>query len=289
MPYLLACLIQHREWLKQNLHQNHPLFRQRVWTSGIMSTVEGRILSGVEARKKSKMKATGIPPHVTIQSKLKDVEHSITLLQQKVQELLGKLPNELTQEMLSHFQINGAVPITSQQFTTMIEQLETRLKERDAILLRQVQTPQVTVNESPASGSNRLWTWGGGLHPVPEGFEFPTANLNTLWHLWFGGIPAQQIGPLKSLKCTDLKKKDKSRLAKARQVIEKLVAQLPAANRTGLTSLTAASRDQLYEQAFRSFFEVICGGQSMASRNYGDHSYLTWYDKIRIQERGTVS
>ena len=32
LPFLLASVIYHREWLESNLHRDHPLFISRVWT-----------------------------------------------------------------------------------------------------------------------------------------------------------------------------------------------------------------------------------------------------------------
>ena len=36
LPRLLASLVYHQDWLKNKLPFTHPLFQQRVWTSGIM-------------------------------------------------------------------------------------------------------------------------------------------------------------------------------------------------------------------------------------------------------------
>lgn len=43
VSYLLASIIFHADWLKANLDENHPLFTQPVWTSGIIGELRNAV------------------------------------------------------------------------------------------------------------------------------------------------------------------------------------------------------------------------------------------------------
>lgn len=45
MVYLLASLIYHKQWLSDNFTSHHPLFQQRVWTSGIMNELADKVVT----------------------------------------------------------------------------------------------------------------------------------------------------------------------------------------------------------------------------------------------------
>jgi hypothetical protein len=66
IPYLLASLVYHSEWLQSTLPAQHPLFLQRVWTSGIISRLKSKVHLGRVFNQATGMKSTGIPPSVVI-------------------------------------------------------------------------------------------------------------------------------------------------------------------------------------------------------------------------------
>lgn len=39
-PFLLASLVYHMDWLKDNLPTSYPLFISRVWTSGLLDRLK---------------------------------------------------------------------------------------------------------------------------------------------------------------------------------------------------------------------------------------------------------
>ena len=48
------------------------------------------------------------------------------------------------------------------------------------------------------------WTWGGRIHPVPEGWCLPKGNVSMLFNLWVNGNPAKHLRPYRFLKGWDL-------------------------------------------------------------------------------------
>ena len=66
LPCLLASLAYHHDWLLETLLPNHPLFFQRIWTSGILQRLRPKVLTGVFHNDVSRMNATGVPPYVNL-------------------------------------------------------------------------------------------------------------------------------------------------------------------------------------------------------------------------------
>ena len=36
IPFLLASLVYHRKWIEETFDKAHPIFKSRVWTSGLL-------------------------------------------------------------------------------------------------------------------------------------------------------------------------------------------------------------------------------------------------------------
>jgi hypothetical protein len=146
IPFLLASLIYHQPYLVslQATNPRHPLFLQRVWTSGVLV-------------------------------RLKDMRLEIV-------SKLEQLPEALKQSMLENFQVEGTVPITRHEMQEMmrssIGELQRTIENSlNSIASRSI--PTATYVNAPIAGHvNNVahyttWNWKGRLHPVPEDFEFP--------------------------------------------------------------------------------------------------------------------
>ncbi len=77
VPYLLASLSYHTEWLKCALHHTHPIFLSPVWTTGILISLKESVTSGYMLNSTSGLKATGIPPWVVITTRLNLLENVV--------------------------------------------------------------------------------------------------------------------------------------------------------------------------------------------------------------------
>ena len=80
LPFLLASLVYHRQWLQDTLPAAHPLFKQRVWTSGIVQRLSNKVLTGTFKNPVSNMIATGVPPMVMLGNRIIDLEGKVALL-----------------------------------------------------------------------------------------------------------------------------------------------------------------------------------------------------------------
>jgi hypothetical protein len=132
IPYLLASLVHHSQWLRENLRQDHPIFNSRVFTSGIAATLKSHVLLGSGHCSVTGITATGVPSQLLSAERLERVEQSLEVVQTGVrkcrEDIMGaidevtvKLPRVLTDTMLQNFTVNGAVPMTRTDMEIMFQ------------------------------------------------------------------------------------------------------------------------------------------------------------------------
>jgi hypothetical protein len=186
IPYLLASLVYHKSYLneQQNRNPRNPLFLQRVWTSGILDKLSSSVEAGCNRNAKSKMFATGVPPHLVIANSIVGVQKEMNELRTEVIVKMDKLPEALKQSMLQNFAVDGTVPITHVQVVDMLTDLKLSLETSftSAISLERASNPTASVT-AHASQSNsgdvnsqsqyQTWPWKERFHPVPQDFRFP--------------------------------------------------------------------------------------------------------------------
>ena len=116
IPYLLASLVHHREFLNdlKIRHPRHPLFLQRVWTTGILSRLKDVVVTGCNRNSVSKMFATGVPPHIVLANRIVELENRVNTLDVNVgkeinagnidiKNVLQGLPEAIKNNMLLNF------------------------------------------------------------------------------------------------------------------------------------------------------------------------------------------
>ena len=123
IPYQLASLVYHQPFLAKLLEKNpkHPLFLQRVWTSGTLLRLKDKVEAGCNRHPVSKMTATGVPPNLVIANRLVDLQNDLFTMKKQFILKLEQLPEALKHSMLENFQINGTVPITHYEMQNMMK------------------------------------------------------------------------------------------------------------------------------------------------------------------------
>jgi hypothetical protein len=187
IPYLLASLIYHQPYLAsfQETNPRHPLFLQRVWTSGILVRLKDLVGAGCNSNPISKLTATGVPPHLVLASSIIGIQKDMETMKEDIISKLDQLPEALKYAMLDNFTVQGTVPITRNEMHDMMRlsiedlkrSIETSLAaisvRNQSVTVGVTQGATVAVAEQQAISHYTTWRWGGDLHPVPEHFEFP--------------------------------------------------------------------------------------------------------------------
>lgn len=287
LPFLLASLVYHAEFLKQVLSPNHPLFQQRVWKDGYIQQLKSKVFSGYQRNVTTGLIATGIPTHVTLCQRLKDVESKIESIEVSLGDKIFQVPEMVKSEILKTFEIEGALPITTTDLSNMIQGLEERLTNKLKSFIiqtpNQIQEQQQQQDQQDVTTNSQQWVWGGRFHPIPEDFVLPKCNLKTFWDLWFEGNPLLRISPYKSFKKYDFSsRKNYVSYSKGKNVIQKL-HELSGKNEQEINELNKIERDSLFISTFQQF--CVKYHPEVTNDKVDGLSYVTWYERMQQRNR----
>ena len=141
IPYLLASVVYHDTWLRENLSSSHPLFQTRFFRDGVPNRLREKVLSGNFYCESSRMTATGIPAHhlltkefhdfktclltklglveEKVQSSSTDIVKAVEKMSENVDHQLTDLPAAVATDVLGHVVVNGAVPVSASDFARL--------------------------------------------------------------------------------------------------------------------------------------------------------------------------
>lgn len=178
LPFLLASMVHHKDYLQSTLNSNHPLFLTRLWTSGILDTLSPRVYTGNGKHPVTHMTATGIPPHILLANELVALRGDISVLRSVLMEKLAEVPDRVKECLLENFRVDGTVPITASQVQTMMADLQERLLlaiveqgTRQRAALDAALPPAISA--TPPQLEFITYSWGERMHCVPQSFRFP--------------------------------------------------------------------------------------------------------------------
>ncbi|KAF0696171.1 Aste57867_13060 [Aphanomyces stellatus] len=95
IPFLLASLVHHRDWLHRTLHSSHPLFLSPVWASGLLIKLLPNVYLGTLHNPATNLVATGIPPHVPLYQQLQAMQQSLSSVTTALENGFSKIPEQI--------------------------------------------------------------------------------------------------------------------------------------------------------------------------------------------------
>ncbi len=104
----------------------HPIFRSPVWTSGILTRLEHKVLGGTIHNEISLLTATGVPPHIMLANELlkvnnrldsieENVSNKLNVIEDNILAKISELPLLVKENIMRNFEINGAVSVTEER------------------------------------------------------------------------------------------------------------------------------------------------------------------------------
>jgi hypothetical protein len=278
-PFLLASLIYHEDFLRENLSEDHILWKAPVFAQNpLLDQLRGTVLLGIGYCKETGLRATGIPPHLAIAAKLKDVTDQMEALKAEVAELKESLRNQVPGEVASRvhtmlksdFNIEGVVPFTNRDFDEKMKSYQASVvsEVRQAIAadraLADAGEAATAVDNTPVEERWwGRWDWSGDnhwTHHVPPGWRFPSKiPTKMLWDLWFFGDRSTTIRPYRLINNkVDISKIDSfnyTRATKMIRVFEDVIRgnNLLPPGVTSLWRLTIVQSHEVFQNAYQIF------------------------------------
>ncbi len=158
VPYLLASIVYHENYLRENLSPNHPLFNARIFTDRYVSRLRGKAICGVGSCKYTGMQASGVPGTLQVTSKVTELSDRVKEMEcgikRKIDQVLTfleqDLPKRLTEEVRSNFEITGMIQVTRNDISDMFNQFSSEMRQEF-----QKMSSQNHQNQNQSSQSDR--------------------------------------------------------------------------------------------------------------------------------------
>lgn len=240
------------------------------------------------------MSATGVPSFLEGLLVARRTEVAVRDLQDQI---LEKMPKTIINEMLSKFQVNGAIPVTSADFDNLESRLESRIKKIfnesnniGGVSLEQKDN-QENQNVNNSDNNYQLWTWNGKIHFVPQNFVFPSkCNVKSVYMLWFYGNKSERMAPLYKLSSCDLtEKSSKGHLSKTMTIMNMIREEACILNYISKESdyemsiLPIIERENIFLKLYSSFCRRVfqtSDPEEFDNNRAGDVTIITIYNRL---------
>jgi hypothetical protein len=170
VPYLIASVVYHSDYILNKLPKDHPIFVSRFWRSGSQVTLRSRVMPPVRMHcSETGMQASGVAVITQVFHKFDTFSEDLV---QRVNETHAA-SQPITKEDLNKFE---------QNMYTNLKELAAALTANNSSIQEGTSTIAVSSSSSASSSVNNTtinlpyanWTWGGEFgRPLPEGEVFP--------------------------------------------------------------------------------------------------------------------
>jgi hypothetical protein len=288
LPYLLSAICHHEEWLRATLPAHHPLFSTPLFTSGALASLRAHVFAGSHRCGPTGMTATGIPPHLAMTNELNAVVKQTEAMKTQLLSQYEALPNAVASVLLSKLSINGAIPVTLDDLKSVLAQAVSDMNTHMRDVLPEsarASAPAAAAEPSGDDARYHAWSWGGHLHPVPEGWRLSSTDVMSTWRLWHFGNPAERIRPLRRLKKIDLADVAQStQWSKTNGVMKAITEQLVGLalveSEAGIGRLTEDDATTAITRAITALMERLKPGATRRPGRWTEMSIPTLYQHV---------
>jgi len=203
-----ASVIYHMEWIRNNLPSDHPIFLSALFRDNF-DRPPSEMVECHTWELGDVIKATGIPPHVGIILRVKQMHCSVDSLPEKI----GKMLDDRMQQSPDFFGHATADQLKSIVSGAMQEVIASQRQINDVIdqppVTREcVRYPQFYVNEN------------GNLSRIPPEFHLPKGPIDKCWLCYCCWDKTKDVPPLRSVSGKELDRKLSSSFTKFKKVMK---------------------------------------------------------------------
>ncbi len=309
VPYLLASVIFHIEFLHSKLPPEHPLWLQPWFTrefggKTLPQYFGGKVLTGCGMCREANMQATGIPSHILLSTETQDLRNEINKLKELLKEMYENIPDSVADRIVKHIEGQGFHPLTHTDVQKIVNEALMHQMDEIKCLLRQsgaVNNHNTCID--PRSDGNSIefegyhvYCWKGAMgRYVPPNFVFPSCDCKTMWMLWNVGNASVGNGVKPYRKIYEDKRgcdlnsvQEREKLSKAARVMrriedialsQKLITKEQYANNS-VCKLSIEQINEIFDKTYSSLMEETnTEEQSYSTRNV-DRQYTTIFNKL---------
>ncbi len=266
LEHCLASIVYHRAFLTATLPANHKIFVNPVFTSpGLLDELSAAVVCRTPSANLV-MRATGIPPHISLIADMTRVAERIETLGPRIDRVAPAViegVNNILEEKAVGLNVitrEGMMNAIRDQFAPLMGEVcnaidGLRRQHEDAPR----RAPQAAPRNDAAMGVRRLvFSWGGRLHLLPENFAFPDAGVLAAWQYYTCGDASKNYPPLRTIEPCDMKDKNmKRRLADFKFLMNELEERVKAAGRWVVDPTLQQANDMFQASGFLNFIAAV--------------------------------
>lgn len=240
IPYLVASVVYHSDWLLKQLPSTHGLFQTRFWRAGYHTSLRDSILAPVRMFcPKTGMRATGVSPLTVVLDRIASLPTTSQAPAQSSSAAIVEAPTPALAPIVS--QLNG--------LTTVVAQLTAAVSA-------------LTAQQVPATGAAPVVAPMQLRQAVTEAFPWPkNIPLRQIYLLWYEGLTWHGgVYPLSTIPAKNLSKDARKYVSYAKACVATIEEHLPAAFRYQ----SNAEQDSQFKSACRilALQLIACGHES---------------------------
>ncbi|KAG9407286.1 hypothetical protein AC1031_021909 [Aphanomyces cochlioides] len=180
VPFLLASLVYHQDWIAANFPPKHPIFFSSVWTSPLLANVKKVVLDGFLKNSISNLVASGIPPQVALFGRMSKVET-------KLDSIIDMLHKQQEDVISTQVERQQSTPVTLSVLTNALTEMHARLL-RD--IGQQSSCQGLSTTNTIESRPQDLVQTFALPQPMEKKIDFfPAVRVFDMWRFWFDGFP----------------------------------------------------------------------------------------------------
>ncbi|POM65190.1 Hypothetical protein PHPALM_19137 [Phytophthora palmivora] len=219
--YCLASLVYHAVFFRNSLSPKHHIFETPlVLDENLLEQLSTRVRTG-DGFTESRIRPTGIPPHVAILCEMKSVKDGLVDALSKIETTRTDTVKDIITELEKR-----AIGVGTVTYDGMHAAIRACLEDAGVTGLVDKLTASPTAEVQVDAGDNQSTLchfWGGKFRRVQSDFAIPDCSVRQMWLLWVCGNKSKQIPPLRQLDGRDMpSRKLRKRLSQLRYVMSKI-------------------------------------------------------------------
>ena len=287
LPFLVASVIYHWNFICKNLPANHPFFNSVIYTHNYQRKWGDLVRTGLNEDLDCQLLASGVPNSILVLKKMSDSQEELRRENADLKATLKLLIDAIRENpkltcdfILKKVSSVGDIKLHDQDVVASIVESKTKpMMEQLAAIdetLKKVfedKTEKRSNNENGPEGEDEkdlekdsadnpplLIKHLRAVHPVPNDFRFPTCKAVDMWRLWIYGKPINGLDPFHLLSGKLMRdSKDPPQFSKASKVMEAIREKIGLSWKE-LRRLKPHDAEDKFNDVFEEIFE---GGSNL--------------------------
>lgn len=288
IPFLIASVVFHWDWIKANLPSNHKIFSSKFATGNFGELWRSKVQLSLNKCPHTGMVAQSVPKVIQMMFILNEISRKLNCTCEAVMNKIDDATDHTVSSLMNKLGTVHGIEVANNEvikevchdemaaFSRQLARFENIMKAMQSEIAK-IRNPESSSGENqPNRDGYRAYSWGGCFHMVPENFIIPQDTPMALWRLWIYGDLSKDIGPFRLIKSYSLSKSQKCQLSKVKKVMETIMASMDKSYEE-VQNMDREECEALFFQHYRNLVGDL--------RNIDRNNTSTAYEFIREKDK----